>query len=460
MNLNFTIFLYLLRFLLYGDVTMKIVVIGSGTAGSNFALFARKLDRKAEIIVIGKEKTMQHSPCALPFVLSGKIPKLEDIIVFPNEFYEKQKIQMMLETEAKTIDRKRKVIITDKDEVPYDKLVLATGSKAFIPPIKGVEKKGVFTLKEMRDVREIQEYIKERKPKKAVVIGAGLIGLEGAVAFRELGMEVLVVELLEHLLPTMLDKDIASIVQSHLEEKGIQFRFGVGVSEIIGDPVTAVKIGEEEIESDIVLVATGVRANVDLAREAGLEIKRGIIVDEYLRTSDPDIYAIGDCAEVYDAVTGERILSQLGTTAVRMAKVAAENVFNKNVKFKPVFNTAITELFDLEIGTFGITQERARKEGVEVVVGKFKGSTKPEYYPGGKPITVKLIFRKDNKKLIGAQIVGGERVWGRIMALSFAAQKETTVEDIAYGETAYAPPISPTIDPITVAAEMALRRFK
>lgn len=460
MNLNFTIFLYLLRFLLYGDVTMKIVVIGSGTAGSNFALFARKLDRKAEIIVIGKEKTMQYSPCALPFVLSGKIPKLEDIVVFPNEFYEKQKIQMMLETEAKTIDRKRKVIITDKDEVPYDKLVLATGSKAFIPPIKGVEKKGVFTLKEMRDVREIQKYIKERKPKKAVVIGAGLIGLEGAVAFRELGMEVLVVELLEHLLPTMLDKDIASIVQSHLEEKGIQFRFGVGVSEIIGDPVTAVKIGEEEIESDIVLVATGVRANVDLAREAGLEIKRGIIVDEYLRTSDPDIYAIGDCAEVYDAVTGERILSQLGTTAVRMAKVAAENVFNKNVKFKPVFNTAITELFDLEIGTFGITQERARKEGIEVIVGKFKGSTKPEYYPGGKPITVKLIFRKDNKKLIGAQIVGGERVWGRIMALSFAAQKEATVEDIAYGETAYAPPISPTIDPITVAAEMALRRFK
>ncbi|OYT32419.1 NADH oxidase, partial [Archaeoglobales archaeon ex4484_92] len=235
---------------------MKIVVIGSGTAGSNFALFARKLDRKAEIIVIGKEKTMQYSPCALPFVLSGKIPKLEDIVVFPNEFYEKQKIQMMLETEAKTIDRKRKVIITDKDEIPYDKLVLATGSKAFIPPIKGVEKKGVFTLKEMRDVREIQKYIKERKPKKAVVIGAGLIGLEGAVAFRELGMEVLVVELLEHLLPTMLDKDIASIVQSHLEEKGIQFRFGVGVSEIIGDPVTAVKIGEEEIESDIVLVAT------------------------------------------------------------------------------------------------------------------------------------------------------------------------------------------------------------
>lgn len=460
MNLNFTIFLYLLRFLLYGDVTMKIVVIGSGTAGSNFALFARKLDRKAEIIVIGKEKTMQYSPCALPFVLSGKIPKLEDIIVFPNEFYEKQKIQMMLETEAKTIDRKRKVIITDKDEIPYDKLVLATGSKAFIPPIKGVEKKGVFTLKEMRDVREIQKYIKERKPKKAVVIGAGLIGLEGAVAFRELGMEVLVVELLEHLLPTMLDKDIASIVQSHLEEKGIQFRFGVGVSEIIGDPVTAVKIGEEEIESDIVLVATGVRANVALAREAGLEIKRGIVVDECLRTSDPNIYAIGDCAEVYDAVTGERILSQLGTTAVRMAKVAAENVFNKNVKFKPVFNTAITELFDLEIGTFGITQERARKEGIEVVVGKFKGSTKPEYYPGGKPITVKLIFRKDNKKLIGAQIVGGERVWGRIMALSFAAQKETTVEDIAYGETAYAPPISPTIDPITVAAEMALRRFK
>ncbi|MCD6188641.1 MAG: FAD-dependent oxidoreductase [Thermococcus sp.] len=439
---------------------MRIVVIGSGTAGSNFALFARKLDRKAEIIVIGKEKTMQYSPCALPFVLSGKIPKLEDIIVFPNEFYEKQKIQMMLDTEAKEINRKRKVVITDKGEVPYDKLILATGSKAFVPPIKGVENDGVFTLKTMDDVKKIQAYLEERKPKKAVVIGAGLIGLEGAVAFRELGLEVVVVELLEHLLPTMLDKDIASIVQSYLEEKGIEFKFGVAVSEILGNPVEGVKIGEEEIKADLVLVATGVRANVDLARKAGLEVNRGIVVDEYLRTSDPDIYAIGDCAEVFDAVTGNRILSQLGTTAVRMAKVAAENVFGKDVKFRPVFNTAITELFDLEIGTFGITQERAKKEEIEVVVGKFKGSTKPEYYPGGKPITVKLIFRKEDRKLIGGQIVGGERVWGRIMALSFAAQKGATVEDIAYGETAYAPPISPTIDPITVAAEMALRKFK
>mgnify|MGYP001770694800 CR=1 FL=1 len=438
---------------------MRIVVIGSGTAGSNFALFARKLDRKAEIIVIGKEKTMQYSPCALPFVLSGKIPKLENIIVFPNDFYEKQKIQMMLETEAKEIDRERKVVVTDKGEVPYDKLIIATGSKAFVPPIKGVESEGVFTLKTLEDVKKIQAYIEKRNPKKAIIIGAGLIGLEGAVAFRELGMEVVVV-LRDHLLPRMLDKDTASIVQSHLEEKGIEFKFGVAVSEILGNPVTAVKVGEEKIEADLVLIATGVRANVELAQRAGLEVNRGIVVDEYLRTSDPDIYAIGDCAEVFDAVTGKRTLSQLGTTAVRMAKVAAENVFGKNVKFRPVFNTAITELFDLEIGTFGITEERAKKEGVDVVVGKFKGSTRPEYYPGGKPITVKLIFRREDRKLVGAQIVGGERVWGRIMALSFAAQKGATVEDIAYGETAYAPPISPTIDPITVAAEMALRKFK
>ncbi|MDN5320512.1 MAG: hypothetical protein PWP49_932 [Thermococcaceae archaeon] len=439
---------------------MRIVVIGSGTAGSNFALFARKLDRKAEIIVIGKEKTMQYSPCALPFVLSGKIPKLENIIVFPNDFYEKQKIQMMLDTEAKEIDRERKVVVTDKGEVPYDKLIIATGSKAFVPPIKGVESEGVFTLKTLEDVKKIQAYIEKRNPKKAIIIGAGLIGLEGAVAFRELGMEVVVVELLDHLLPTMLDKDTASIVQSHLEEKGIEFKFGVAVSEILGNPVTAVKVGEEKIEADLVLIATGVRANVELAQRAGLEVNRGIVVDEYLRTSDPDIYAIGDCAEVFDAVTGKRTLSQLGTTAVRMAKVAAENVFGKDVKFRPVFNTAITELFDLEIGTFGITQERASKEGIDIVVGKFKGSTKPEYYPGGKPIIVKLIFRREDRKLVGAQIVGGERVWGRIMALSFAAQKGATVEDIAYGETAYAPPISPTIDPITVAAEMALRKFK
>jgi len=357
---------------------MKVVVIGSGTAGSNFALFARKVDRKAEILVIGKERTMQYSPCALPFVLSGRIEKLENIVVFPGEFYKRQRIDMMLETEVKEIDRERKVVITDKGEVPYDKLILAVGSRAFVPPIRGVDSKGVFTLKSMEDVSRIQAYLKERNPKKAVVIGAGLIGLEGAVAFRELGLEVLVVELLPHLLPTMLDKDMASIVQKHLEEKGIKFKFGVGVSEIVGDPVKGVKIGEDEIEADLVLVATGVRANTDLAKKAGLEVNRGIIVDEYLRTSDPDIYAIGDCAETFDAITGKRILSQLGTTAVRMAKIAAINALGGEEKFKPVFNTAITELFDLEIGTFGMTQERAEKEGIKVAVGKFRGSTKPD----------------------------------------------------------------------------------
>ncbi|WP_297489897.1 FAD-dependent oxidoreductase [Thermococcus sp.] len=438
---------------------MKIVVVGSGTAGSNFALFMRKLDRKAEITVIGKEPTMQYSPCALPHVISGTIEKPEDVIVFPNEFYEKQKINLMLGTEAKAIDRERKVVVTDRGEVPYDKLVLAVGSKAFIPPIKGVENEGVFTLKSLDGVRKIKAYIAGRKPKKAVVIGAGLIGLEGAEAFAKLGMEALAVELMDRLMPTMLDKDTAKLVQAEMEKHGVSFRFKERVSEIIGNPVEAVRIGDEEVPAELVLVATGVRANVDLAKKAGLEVNRGIVVNEHLQTSDPDIYAVGDCAEVIDAVTGKRTLSQLGTSAVRMAKVAAEHIAGKDVSFRPVFNTAITELFALEIGTFGITEERARREGIEVVAGKFRGSTKPEYYPGGKPITVKLIFRKSDRKLIGGQIVGGERVWARVITLSALAQKGATAEDVAYLETAYAPPISPTIDPITVAAEMALRRF-
>ena len=439
---------------------MKVVVIGSGTAGSNFALFMRKLDRKAKITVIGKEPTMQYSPCALPHVISGTIEKPEDVIVFPNGFYERQKIKLMLGTEARAIDRERKVVITDKGEVPYDKLVLAVGSKAFIPPIKGIQNEGVFTLKSLDDVRKIKAYIAERNPKRAVVIGAGLIGLEGAEAFAKLGIEVLVVELMEGLMPTMLDKDMAKLVQNEMEANGVSFRFNEGVSEIIGSPVRAVRIGNEEVQADLVLVATGVKATVDLAREAGLEVNRGIVVNEHLQTNDPDIYAIGDCAEVIDAVTGERTLSQLGTSAVRMAKVAAEHIAGKNVSFRPVFNTAITELFGLEIGTFGITEERAKKAGIEVAVGKFKGSTKPEYYPGGKPIIVKAIFRKGDRKLIGAQIVGGERVWSRIMTLSALAQKGATVEDVVYLETAYAPPVSPTIDPISIAGEMALRKLR
>ncbi len=438
---------------------MKIVVVGSGTAGSNFALFMRKLERKAEITVIGREPTMQYSPCALPHVISGTIEKPEDVIVFPNEFYERQRIKLMLNIEVRAINRGRKVVLTDKGEVPYDRLVLAVGSKAFVPPIKGRENEGVFTLKSLDDVRRIKAYIAERKPKRAVVIGAGLIGLEGAEAFTKLGMDVLVVELLESLMPTMLDKDTAKLVQKEMEANGVSFRFGVGVGEIVGSSVNAVRVEDEEVPADIVLVATGVRANTDLAKKAGLEVNRGIVVNEHLQTSDPDIYAIGDCAEVVDAVTGRRTLSQLGTSAVRMAKVAAEHIAGKDVSFRPVFNTAITKLFDLEIGTFGITEERAKREGIEVTVGRFRGSTRPEYYPGGKPITVKLIFRKPDGVLIGAQMVGGERIWGRIMTLSALAQKGAKAEDVAYLETAYAPPISPTIDPISVAAEMALRRI-
>ncbi len=438
---------------------MKIVVVGSGTAGSNFALFMRKLERKAEITVIGREPTMQYSPCALPHVISGTIEKPEDVIVFPNEFYERQRIKLMLNIEVRAINRGRKVVLTDMGEVPYDRLVLAVGSKAFVPPIKGRENEGVFTLKSLDDVRRIKAYIAERKPKRAVVIGAGLIGLEGAEAFTKLGMDVLVVELLESLMPTMLDKDTAKLVQKEMEANGVSFRFGVGVGEIVGSSVNAVRVEDEEVPADIVLVATGVRANTDPAKKAGLEVNRGIVVNEHLQTSDPDIYAIGDCAEVVDAVTGRRTLSQLGTSAVRMAKVAAEHIAGKDVSFRPVFNTAITKLFDLEIGTFGITEERAKREGIEVTVGRFRGSTRPEYYPGGKPITVKLIFRKPDGVLIGAQMVGGERIWGRIMTLSALAQKGAKAEDVAYLETAYAPPISPTIDPISVAAEMALRRI-
>jgi len=351
---------------------MKIVVIGSGTAGSNFALFMRKADRKAEITVIGKEETMQYSPCALPHVVSGTIEKPEDVIVFPNEFYERQKINLMLNTEVRGIDRGRKVVVTDKGEVPYDRLVLAVGSKAFVPPIKGIENEGVFTLKSLDDVRRIKAYIAARKPKKAVVIGAGLIGLEGAEAFAKLGMDVLVVEMMDRLMPTMLDKDTAKLVQKEMEANGVSFRFKEGVSEIVGTPVRAVRIGDEEVPADLVLVATGVRANVDLAREAGLDVHWGIVVNEHLQTSDPDIYAIGDCAEVVDAVTGGRTLSQLGTSAVRMAKVAAEHIAGKDVSFRPVFNTAITKLFGLEIGTFGVTEERAKKEGIEVVQGLHK----------------------------------------------------------------------------------------
>jgi NADH oxidase (H2O2-forming) len=445
----------------------KIVIIGAHAAAVDAASAARKTDRTAEITLLTKEKHAGYSRCGLPFVLGGHIPRFEDLIVFPPTFYKMMKLNLLLETTATNIDTKAKTVeIQDKtgkqEKLPYDSLIIATGAVPFVPPIKGREKKGVYVLRTIEDGQKIDKAVREGA-KSAVVIGGGLIGLEVAIAFVERGLKTTVVELLPQVLPAMLDADMAKLVQEMLEQKGLRIIVGKGVDEILGeDKVTGVLVGGEQISTDLVVVATGVKANTELAQKAGIEIGlRGTIkVNARMETNVPDVYAVGDCVECIHMITGRPTISQLGTVAVRQGKVAGINAAGGYALFPGVLGSAVTKFFDTQIGATGLNEFFAKRAGIETVAGSITSKTKADYYPGALPIRVKLVVEKESQRIIGGQIIGGEEVTQRINALSFAIQKHMTIRELAKADTCYAPPLSETWEPMVLAAEVALRKLR
>jgi NADH oxidase (H2O2-forming) len=445
----------------------RIVIIGGHAAGVDAASAARRTDRTAEIILITKQEQAGYSPCAIPFVLGRHIPSFDKLIVFPQSYFRMMKLNLMLETTATNIDTKSKTVEiqgkTGKQKtLQYDCLIIATGAYPFIPPIKGREKKGIYVLRTIADGKRIDQAI-NNGAKTAVVMGAGLIGLETAVALKERGLETAVVELLPQILPTMLDADMAESVQKILEQKGIRVMVSKGVEEFLGtDKVTGIIAGGEQIDADLIIAAFGIRANTELAQKAGVTTgeTRGIRTSLTMETNIKDVYAVGDCAESINLITRRPTLCQLGTTAVRQAKVAGINAAGGFAVFHGVLGSSVTKLFDTEIGVTGLTELFAKRAGLETVIGAMTSKTRPEYYPGGLPIKIKLVVEKESQRIVGAQIVGGEEVTQRINALSFAMQKQMTVRELAKADTAYAPPLNETWEPMVLAAEIALRKLR
>jgi NADH oxidase (H2O2-forming) len=445
----------------------RIVIIGAHAAGVDAASAARRTDRTAEITLTTKQKQAGYSPCAIPFVLGRHISSFDKLVVFPPSFFRMMKLNLVLETTVKDIDMKNKTVEkqdkTGKQEtLQYDSLIIATGAYPFVPPIKGREKRGVYVLRTIEDGKRIDQAI-NNGAKKAVVMGAGLIGLETAVALRERGLETTVVELLPQILPTMLDADMAKSVQETLEQKGIKVMVSKGVEEFLGtDKVTGIIAGGEQINADLIIAAFGIRANTELAKKAGITIgeTRGIRTSLRMETNVKDVYAVGDCAESINLITKRPTLCQLGTTAVRQAKVAGINAAGGYAVFHGVLGSSVTKLFDTEIGVTGLTEFFAKRAGLETVVGAITSKTRPEYYPGGLTVKIKLVVDRESERIVGAQIIGGEEVTQRINALSFAIQKYMTVRELAKADTAYAPPLNETWEPMVLAAEIALRKLR
>ncbi|MCW4028282.1 MAG: FAD-dependent oxidoreductase [Candidatus Bathyarchaeota archaeon] len=445
----------------------RILVIGANAAGVEAASAARKKDRTAEITLVTQEKNAGYSRCGLPFVIGGQIAHFQDLTVYPPAFFQMQKLTLRTETKATAINTKEKTVtIQTKDgaaeTLAYDSLIIATGADAFMPPIKGKEKQGILSLRSIEDGEKIEAAL-QAGAKSAVIMGAGLIGLELGVGLIERGLKVTVVEMLPQILPQLLDADMAKLVSEHLEAKGMRILTSKTVEEFLGDnKVTAIRAGGEVIEADLFISAFGVRANTKLAQEAGIPLgeARAIKTNGRMETEVKDVYAVGDCAEAHNLITHHTCCAQLGTVAVREGKVAGANAGGGYSLFPGVIASAVTRLFEVEAGNTGLTEASAARNGIEVVTGAISSKTRADYYPDAKPIKIKLVVEKESQRIVGGQVVGGEEVTQRINCLSFAIQLGMTVRELAKADTAYAPPLNETWEPMVLAAEMVLMKLR
>ncbi|MGM5482668.1 MAG: NAD(P)/FAD-dependent oxidoreductase [Nanobdellota archaeon] len=433
---------------------MKVVIIGGGSAGSTCAFEIRKLDKNAEITILEKTGHTEYSPCALPYVISGEINDFKDIFIFNDDDYKKNNITINLNSKVKKIDRTKKIITYTKQEeikeIRFDKLVLATGSSSFAPPIEGLSDSDYYSFKTIDDAKSILNSIK--KENKSVVIGGGLIGIELAHSLAVKREQVTLIEVKENILPGLLDKKMSEKLKEHLGK--IQIYEERQVEKITNNNVI---VENEKISFDKLLLCTGIKPNIKIAKQSGLETDKGIVVNEFMQSSDKDIYACGDCAESTELNSGQKILSALGTTATRQAKVIAQNILGGKKESPHVMNNSISKVGEVYVGSVGLSEKRAKELNLNIVSATYTGTARAEYYDSKKKITIKLIA-KDSGKIIGGQIVGNAEVVGRLNLIALAISKEMQAKDIAELETCYNPPAAPIFDPLTIAARILIKK--
>ncbi len=449
----------------------RIVIIGGVACGPKAAARVKRLDPECEVTLIEKGDDISYGACGLPFYLSGEFDDISELIKTPvgvardvNFFKAVKGVDVKIHHEATTIDIKnKKVKVKDmlsghEEDLPYDKLVIATGSSPIKPPIPGIDLKGIHTLKDLHDGKTIKQAIADSKGKRVVIVGAGMIGMECIEPFVEAGFEVNVVEKLPFVLPTFLDEEMGLLIMRHLSSKGVKLYCDQGVKEFIADKdgrVVKVITEKQEIDTDLVILAIGFRANVELAKKAGLEIgKYGIKVDSFLKTSNPDIYAGGDCVEVYNLVTGEKFYAPMGSTANKHGRVIADNLVGRNSVFRGVVGTGIVKILGLNVARTGITEAYAKQKGYEVVTCINPGPDRPHFIKDSKPIIVKLIAEAYSGKILGMQVIGEGDVFSRINTGAALISSGCTIDDVMNVDMAYSPPFSPAMDNLIVAANI------
>jgi len=456
----------------------KIIVIGGSASGPKAAAKARRIDNNAEVVIMQKEADLSMASCGYPYYVGGFFNDRNMLLCTPTGvvrspmFYLNAKdIDAEVNTEVTSIDTKnhsvafKKLATGDTGTMAYDKLVIATGSVPRMPPVPGTDLQGITTLQSMKDADFLRKVRDEGKIKKAVVIGGGLIGIETCEALQLAGIEITVIELLPQLL-TFLDMELAKLVENHVRSKGANVITDNGIASFLGEngKLNAVKLQNgTELPCELAIVAIGVRPNVKLAKEAGLKIGElgGIDVNEFMQTSDPDIYAVGDCVETVNRITGKKVLAPYGDLANLQGRVAGENAASTNcVTFPGTIQTGICKVFDYAAGSTGLSKTVAKRLGYSDIITVMNASPDKPGFMEGKLLITKLIADSKTGRVLGAQCIGPGNVAKQIAQWAMAIQGKLTVEDLINADLPYAPPFSLAIDHFIATAHIMQNKMK
>jgi NADPH-dependent 2,4-dienoyl-CoA reductase/sulfur reductase-like enzyme/rhodanese-related sulfurtransferase len=442
-------------------VAEKTVIVGGVAGGASAAARLRRLNESAEIIIFERGPYISFANCGLPYYIGRTIKNRDDLLLMtPQRFNRRFNIDVRIKNEVVKIDRRRKLLqVKDLDtgnvySENYDKLILSPGAEPAKPPIEGIDSERIFTLRNVPDMDRINEFIEKEKPKRAVVVGAGYIGLEMAENLRDRGMLVAIVEMTDQVMP-VLDKEMANLLHQYLHDHSIALWLDDAVRNFRQEDsrlFVGLKSGME-LSCDFAVLSIGVKPEVKLAKEAGLEIgsRLGIKVNEFLRTSDPDIYAIGDAVEVKNFVLGIPALVPLAGPANKQGRMAADNISGKKRTYKGTQSTSILKLFDHTVAMTGASEKILKKTDIEYEKLYIHPANHVGYYPGAKQMHIKLLFSKQDGGILGVQIVGTEGVDRRIDIFAVAIRAGMTVFDLQELDLAYAPPYGSGKDPVNMA---------
>lgn len=443
---------------------MKVVIVGGVAGGATAAARIRRLDEQAEIVVFERSGYISYANCGLPYYIGGVIEDPEELTLqTPESFFSRFRIQMKVCHEVTAIHPDRKTVAVKNLETGeifeerYDKLLLSPGAKPVRPDLPGINSSKVFTLRTVEDTFRIKDYINENKPRSAVMVGGGFIGLEVAENLRDLGMDVTIIQKPRQLM-SPFDSDMASFIHAEMRRHGVKLALGYraeGFEEKNGGIDVLLK-DSAPVHADMVILAIGVTPESSLAKDAGLALglKGSILVNDRMETSVPDIYAVGDAVQVKHYVTGEDALIALAGPANKQGRIAADNICGGNSRYQGSQGSSVIKVFDMTAAITGINETTARKSGLDAEAVILSPMSHAGYYPGGKVMTMKVVFEKGTYRLLGTQIVGYEGVDKRIDVLAtaiHAGMKATRLKDL---DLAYAPPYSSAKDPVNMAGFM------